>query len=155
METFFKEYYELLSGLHDGFEKAVQGLPVEALDWSPGPDMNTVAVLLVHTVGSERYWIGHVAGEEPADRDRAAEFDTSGVSADELVKLSQRTLAHSRNVLSRLEVNELHEARSAPAQGRSVTVAYALLHSLEHTAGHLGHAQVLRDLLDLGRDEPG
>ncbi|MFN2137773.1 MAG: DinB family protein [Candidatus Promineifilaceae bacterium] len=149
MDTFFKEYYELLSGLHNGFEAAVEGLPVEALDWSPGGEMNSIAVLMAHTAGSERYWIGEVAGEDPANRVRSEEFNTKGATAEELQQLSQRTLAHSRAVLSRLSEDELAEARNAPAQGRNVTVAYALLHSLEHTAGHLGHAQVVRDLWDL------
>ncbi len=148
METFFKEFYELLSGLHSDLEAAVGGLSTADLDWQPGVGMNSLAVLLTHTAASERYWIGEVAGEDPANRRRAQEFETRGREAEELQLLLQHTLAHTHNVLAKLTLEDLEQARSAPLQGRTVTVAYALLHSLEHTAGHLGHAQVARDLLD-------
>jgi uncharacterized damage-inducible protein DinB len=148
MDPFFKDYYDRLSELHHDLAAAVEGLPVEALDWQPGPETNSLSVLLTHTAGSERYWIGEVAGEEPADRVRAQEFEANGRTAEELVDLLNRVLAHSRSVLSRLSLNNLAEARVASMQGRSVTVAWALLHALEHTAVHLGHAQITRQAWD-------
>ena len=151
MEPFFRDYYDRLSELHHDLEDVIEGLPVEALDWSPGPEVNSLAVLIAHTAGSERYWIGEVAGEDPAGRDRAAEFETNGHTADELKELLQRALAHSRMVLSGLALDNLAEARVAPMQGRSVTVAWALLHSLEHTAVHLGHAGVGRQFWELAQ----
>jgi uncharacterized damage-inducible protein DinB len=142
MDPFFIDYYDRLSDLHHDLAASVEGLPVEALDWQPGPETNSLAVLITHTAGSERYWIGEVAGEEPADRVRAQEFEADGRTAEELVELLDRALAHSRSVLSRLSINNLTEARVASMQGRSVTVSWALLHALEHTAVHLGHVQI-------------
>lgn len=146
MDPFFKDYYDRLSELHHDLAAAIEGLPVEALDWTPGPDTNSLAVLLAHTAGSERYWIGEVAGEDPANRLRAQEFETHGRTAEELAELLERALAHSRMVLSSLSLDNLAEAHVAALQGRSVTVAWALLHALEHTAVHLGHAQVSRQV---------
>jgi uncharacterized damage-inducible protein DinB len=148
MDPFFIDYYDRLSDLHHDLAAAVEGLPVEALDWQPGPETNSLAVLLTHTAGAERYWIGEVAGEEPADRVRAQEFEADGRTAEDLVALLNRVLAHSRSVLSRLSINNLAEARVASMQGRSVTVSWALLHALEHTAVHLGHAQITRQAWD-------
>ena len=34
--------------LHADIEKVMENLPVEALDWVPGPEMNSIAVLVVH-----------------------------------------------------------------------------------------------------------
>lgn len=151
MDPFFKDYYDRLAELHHDLAAVVEGLPAEALDWTPGPEMNSLAVLLAHTAGSERYWIGEVAGEDPADRQRAQEFETQGQPAEELKALLDRALAHSRMVLSGLSLDNLAEARVAPLQGRSVTVSWALLHSLEHTAAHLGHAQVTRQVWEQTR----
>lgn len=148
MDPFFIDYYDRLSDLHHDLAAAVEGLPVEALDWQPGPETNSLAVLLTHTAGAERYWIGEVAGEEAADRVRAEEFEVDGRTAEELVALLNRALAHSRSVLSRLSIHNLAEARVASMQGRSVTVSWALLHALEHTAVHLGHAQINRQAWD-------
>lgn len=144
MEPFFKDFYDRLSDLHNDMEAAIDGLSVEALDWMPGPDINSLAVLITHTAGAERYWIGEVAGGDPSARVRSQEFETSGRTAAELQELLARTLAHSQKVLSALTLDDLAEARVAALQGRSCTVAWALLHGLEHTAVHLGHAQVGR-----------
>ena len=72
MEAFFENYVNRLEALYSHVEAAIEGLSVDALDWSPGPEMNSIAVLLVHLAGSVRYWIGDVAGGEPSGRDRQA-----------------------------------------------------------------------------------
>jgi uncharacterized damage-inducible protein DinB len=146
MDPFMKDFYDRLAELHHDLAAVVEGLPVEALDWAPGPDTNSLAVLLTHTAGSERYWIGEVVGEEPADRKRAQEFEAHGRTPEELQELLDRALAHSRMVLSRLSVDNLAEARVVALKGSSVTVSWALMHALEHTAVHLGHAQITRQV---------
>jgi uncharacterized damage-inducible protein DinB len=146
MDPFFKDFYDRLSTLHHDLAATVEGLPAEALDWQPGSDMNSLVVLLTHTAGSERYWIGEIVGEEPADRVRAQEFETEGKTAEELQEQLNVALAHSRQILSALSLDNLAEARLIPEQGRSCTVAWALLYALEHTAQHLGHAQITRQM---------
>ncbi|MBK8022340.1 MAG: hypothetical protein IPK19_13175 [Chloroflexi bacterium] len=44
----------------------------------PGEDMNSLVVLVVHTTGSARFWIGEVGVGDPAYRDRPAEFQAKG-----------------------------------------------------------------------------
>ena len=74
MDPFFKDYYDRLSELHHDLAATIDGLPIEALDWSPGPDINSLSVLVAHTAGSERYWIGEVAGVDLAGSDRPQEY---------------------------------------------------------------------------------
>ena len=71
MEALLAALSERVETIHRNIEKAIDGLPAEALDWVPGPDMNSIAVLLAHTVGAERYWIGDLAGDDPSGRVRA------------------------------------------------------------------------------------
>jgi len=47
----FADYLERLEGLQRRLHKDVQDLPAEAMDWLPGPAMNSVAVLLAHIAG--------------------------------------------------------------------------------------------------------
>jgi len=61
-----EDYLERLQALHESIESAIEGLPQAALDWVPGPDMNSFAVLVTHVAGAERYWIGDVAGRDPS-----------------------------------------------------------------------------------------
>lgn len=143
------EFVERLNALHADAAAALDVLPQAALDWSPGPEMNSLSVLAAHIEGSERYWIGHVAGQEPSDRDRDAEFRTQGISAAALAESLDEVLADSRRVLERLSPADLGEKRqSARHPDREYTSAWAILHSLEHTAMHVGHMQIVRQLWD-------
>ncbi len=146
MLTILAEYLERLQTLHTAIEQIVNGLPQAALDWTPGPEMNSIHVLVVHVAGSERYWIGDVAGSDPSGRDRDAEFRSHGLNTHALIDLLGRTLAHSRAVLEGLGLADLEELRVSPHNGRQVTVAWCLAHALEHTALHLGHMEITRQL---------
>ncbi|MGH8629266.1 MAG: DinB family protein [Burkholderiales bacterium] len=142
------DYLDRLQALHADMHRALDGLSQDALDWSPGPDMNSLAVLAVHTVGAQRYWIGDVAGRDPLGRDRAAEFRAGGLDATALIARLDAALAHSRTMLEGLTLSELEALRPASGYGREVTVAWALAHALAHTAVHVGHMQIVRQLWD-------
>lgn len=145
-ETFFVDYLERLDNLYNGFRKEMDGLPAEALDWVPGPEMNSIAVLVAHTTGSLRYWIGEAALGEPVNRDREREFQTKGVSAAELLQRLDVFLAYVRIALPKMDWKELAEESSAQQNGKPVTRGWALLHALEHGYLHLGHVQLTAQL---------
>lgn len=142
----FAAYVDRLEALHKDVNSTIADLPVETLNWSPGPEMNSLAVLAAHTAGAERYWIGDVIARDDSRRDRASEFRTQAESATTLIARLDAALANSRIVLERLTLADLSEQRFAPRAGHEVTVAWALAHALEHTASHLGHMQVTRQL---------
>jgi len=146
MLSVLEDYLERLQALHADIECTIEGLPPEALDWVPGPDMNSLGVLAVHVADAERYWIGDVAGRDPSGRDRAAEFRTRGLDTAALKARLAKTLAHSQAVLEGLTLPDLEAARVSPRDGRTFTVAWCLAHALEHTALHLGHMQITRQL---------
>jgi uncharacterized damage-inducible protein DinB len=146
MIDFYQDFLNRLVELHKNIEQAIQGLPQEALDWSPGKGMNSIAVLIVHLTGAERYWIGDVALEDPSSRDRAAEFRAGGIPLDALQARLADSLAYAQNALTRLTLSDLAQERVSPRDGRKFSVTWALLHALEHTAIHLGHIQITRQL---------
>lgn len=146
MDVFFTAYLERLEIMHERIKGALVGLPVEALDWQPGPDTNSIAVLVAHIAGAERYWIGDVAGQEPSGRNRAAEFETRGLSAAALGKRLDTSLRRARAIVERLSVDDLDQPRHSERHERTFTVAWSLLHALEHTAVHSGHIDLTRQL---------
>jgi Protein of unknown function (DUF1572) len=77
-DQFFADYLQRLEGLQHWLHKDVPDLPAEAMDWSPGPEMNSVAVLLAHIEGVLQEGID-IALSAPPRRVRAQEFQTSGV----------------------------------------------------------------------------
>lgn len=153
MHLFCEAYLDRLQRLHDDILQAIEGLPPAALDWIPGPDMNSIAVLVVHTVGAERYWVGDVVARDPSGRDREAEFRVLGLDTATLKQRLDDTLAHTRGVLEGLTPQDLPVVCISPRDGREYTVAWALSHALEHTAMHAGHIQITRQLWDQGRGE--
>ena len=146
MLTILDDYLDRLMTVHKDLNAALLDLPIAALDWSSGPEINSLAVLAAHSAGSERYWIGQVAGGEPLQRDRAAEFKTAGVDASTLIARLDAALAHSRSVVTRLTLADLEKNTGVIHDDRSVTGAWALLHALEHVSVHLGHMQIMRQL---------
>lgn len=146
MHTYFADYFGLLQGCHNDIHKALDGLPPEALDWSPGKDMNSISVLVVHLIGAERFWIGDVAAQEPSDRNRDAEFEVKGLGTDVLKKRLDDTLSYVSTALEKFTLQELELPRRSPRTDRDFTVGWALLHALEHSTLHLGQIQLTRQL---------
>ena len=146
MQTFFKEYLNLLEDCHNSILRALDGLSPAALDWVPGPEMNSISVLLYHLTGAERFWIGDVAAQESSNRDRDAEFRVQGVDTDVLRKRLSDNLEYTQRVLDTMSLQDLESSRPSPRDGRDVNVAWALLHALEHATLHLGQIQLTRQL---------
>jgi uncharacterized damage-inducible protein DinB len=143
-----EDYGERLGALYTALLQTIEGLPAAALDWVPSSDMNSLSVLATHVAGATRYWIGDVAGQDRSDRDREAEFRTRGLETATLKAQLVGALEHSQRVLEGLTLSDLEAPRVSPRDGRQFSVAWCLAHALEHTALHLGHMQLTRQLWD-------
>ena len=146
MQIFFSDYIDLLQERHNEILEALEGLHPDALDWSPGPDMNSISVLIFHLAGAERYWIGDVVTQDPKERDRDAEFRVRDVGMDVLESRLADNVEYARTNLDKLTVEDLETTRVSARNGQRYTVAWALLHALEHTTLHLGQIQLTRQL---------
>ena len=150
MHLFFQDYLERLTDLHQDLLSAIEDLPPAALDWTPNDnlsaEMNTINVLVTHLTGAERYWIGDIALGEPSERVRDSEFQVSGMQQDELSEKINSATAYARSAVAKLSLDDLAAVHSSAPNGRIFTAGWALLHALEHTALHLGHIQVTRQL---------
>jgi uncharacterized damage-inducible protein DinB len=153
MQTFFTDYTNLLEERHNEILEAIEGLPPAALDWSPGTDMNSINVLVFHLTGAERYWIGNIAAQDPKERDRDAEFRVHGVEIDVLKKRLADNLEYAQQALSNFTSQDLETECISGRDERSFTVAWALLHALEHTTLHLGQIQLTRQLWEQGKTD--
>ena len=146
MEPFFKDYLSNLQEYHGEILKVIKGLPLTVLNWMPGPEINSLSILVIHLTGAERYWIGDVIAGEPSGRDREAEFKVKGLSEQELIQRLSNNEGFIQKALEPLALHELEEERTSPRDGRSVTVGWTLCHVLKHTALHLGHMEITRQL---------
>jgi uncharacterized damage-inducible protein DinB len=146
VQKFFTDYLNLLEDSHREILEALDGLPPAALDWTAGPEMNSISVLVFHLTGAERYWIGDVAAQDPKERDRDAEFRVRDVGIEMLKARLADNLEYARNALNNFTIQDLEAIRVSARDGRNYSVAWALLHALDHTALHLGQIQITRQL---------
>lgn len=146
MSTETDAYIERLDYLTDEFKKALQGISAEELDWVPlSTDSNSACVLATHAAGTQSAWIHQIVGGIDINRSRDAEFAAKGATVDELVALLDRTASTSRTVIDGLSTADLHKIHET-ADGQRVSTRWAILHTLEHIAQHLGHLTLTRQL---------
>jgi hypothetical protein len=142
MKPFFEALFGRFHELHTEIEQALDALPDEALDWTPGAGMNTVNVLVTHLTGAERFLIGDVVMGEPSNRIREAEFQAHGLTRQDLLHRVAETESYIQGAFEKMSLADLETERMNPRHGKMVGTAWAILHPLEHTAIHLGHIQV-------------
>lgn len=144
--NFFDAVRDRFSEIHADLVRAVESLPPEALDWRPGPETNSINVLVVHLTAAERFWIGAVALGEPSQRVRDEEFLVRGLTSDDLKQRLAEAEAYLGQSLPRFTLADLDSMRMSPRNNREFSVGWCLLHALEHSALHLGHIQLTRQL---------
>lgn len=147
----------ILNELVEDIFAQLDGIPEDDLNtWIPRDgmrDVNTFFALATHTVGAGEFWILEAAGSRPVERNRTAEFGATG-SLEQLRARYDRWLVESADVIGSLGEEELasvYQRPDSPERGMwatSRTRAGCILHALEHTATHLGHLQLQRQLWD-------
>jgi uncharacterized damage-inducible protein DinB len=144
-----ENYLAVLQDLRGQVKKLLQGLDGEALDWQPIQEKgelatNSMTAMAVHLAGSENFWIKEIIGGQPIQRNRDAEFASKGAGASELIARLDASGKDTEKVLPSLTAANLEETRKF--RDRTVTVRWAILHVIEHTAMHIGHMQLTRQL---------
>ena len=142
MTPFYEALLDRFRELHHDIQQALDVLPPEALDWKPGNEMNSVSVLIVHLTGAERFLIGDVIMSDSSNRVRESEFQVEKMNKQGLIRRLNETEEYIQTVFEKLCLDDLEEKRLNPRHGSQVSVAWALLHALEHTGTHHGHIQL-------------
>jgi uncharacterized damage-inducible protein DinB len=133
----------------------ISGVPDDDLNsWRPRlamEDINTFYALLTHTISAGEYWILHGAGGQPTDRNRPAEFRATGSRMD-LIQRGDAFITDVRAFLETLTEEDLarvfERAGDPPLHW---TAAECIVHAVEHTAVHVGHLQLQRQIWNAER----
>jgi hypothetical protein len=116
----------------------------------PGlPGANSPYVILRHCLGVMEFWAGAVVAGRAVDRDRDAEFRSSG-PVDGLIAAAQEAQRRFRADIVTADPKARPRATD-PSMGRDelefVSQGHALLHVMEEVCQHLGQMEITRDLL--------
>jgi uncharacterized damage-inducible protein DinB len=134
-----------------------EGLDQEQMNRSHPPSSLTLAGLLYHLALVEESWLEVRFLGQPErppwidvdwDADPNWEFRTSGVLEPDAVRQRYREACErSRNVAAQSE--SLDQQSALPLRdGRLFSLRWVLLHLIEETARHAGHADFLREVID-------
>ncbi len=147
MESEIQDYIKELGIRREQILEAVQGLNDEAGNWRPLPkDTNTIYATLSHVIGAQNNWIRKIIAGQQIQRDREAELRSAGSLADIAGRFKKES-QEIDEILSKLREPQLSETRNVPGQyGEVATVRWCILHIISHSATHLGHIQLTRQL---------
>ena len=116
------------------------------------PESNSLFVLATHLVGSGEFWSLVMTGQRDIPRHRPDEFVATGC-AEDLLPRYERWIQALHEALDTFPDERLHERAAPPAHYASKTpeeplsIIEVLLHAVEHSALHLGHLQLTRQIL--------
>lgn len=144
---------EALEKLLTELGEALDGIPdAQLATWRPrieadgGGETNTFAALAVHTAAAGGWMLHHQVYGDDLPRDREAEF-RAVATRDEIDAIFEGWLSSFRE---RIEQDDTVDLSALPPTIRESiphwTRLHWLLHMIDHTALHVGHTQIHRQL---------
>ncbi len=118
--------------------RALDQVSDEAFIAAPGPEDNSLAVIVKHLAGNMRSrWRDFLTtdGEKP-DRDRDGEFEAEGASRAALMSAWEEGWGYLFSALDELDDGDL--ARTVTIRGEPLTVLQAVQRQMAHYAFHVG-----------------
>lgn len=145
--------YTVLERLVRQFHRALEGIPDQDLNgWKPaaeqrgGGAMNTLAAMSVHTVEAARWRIDQQVFGYDYPRDRESEFTATATRA-EIDQMFEDLLNRFRELIDTEGEIDLMAMPLTPREDHPDRNKMAwLLTTIDHTALHLGHAEITRQL---------
>lgn len=140
---------QILTDQHKTMREVLDGLDREALNWAPGPETNSIAVLFTHLLGAENSMTATIANE-PFDRDRDAEFR---VTVDDVATMRQKVDEVEARIMPRIDkltLADLAAMHTPPGDrlNRRHLGSWWVFHAVEHNREHIGQALLTRQLYE-------
>ena len=135
----------LFHSVHEEMRKQVRGMDHGTINWKPLPLANSIAVLIVHTLGSEREMIRAVR-RLATERDRDSEFKAE-MDSEDLIRLLDQTEHELDEHLEALTAADLTEMRPRGDRPPKPGLEW-LLSNYGHAREHLAQIELTKQLYD-------
>ena len=107
----------------------------------------SVLGLLHHLVDVERYWFHHVFGGQETEFNPPGSAPPPTLTAEVAIERYRAATATSNEItLGCDDMERLSEGEAF--DGRRPTLRWVLVHMIEETGRHAGHADIIRELID-------
>jgi hypothetical protein len=136
---------ELFRAVHNNLRDQVRGLDHGTLNWRPLPKANSITILVVHTLGSEREMIRSIR-MVATERDRDSEFKVEAEAADLLALLDQadRDLDEHLGAVTIADLTEMRPRGDRPPRPGLEW----LVSNYGHAREHLAQIELTKQLYD-------
>ncbi len=144
-----------LDWYRDNLLRKVEGLDREALTRRLVPSATTLLGIVKHLAYVERGWfqntfLGQTLYRPPRTAADDAEFRIEDdETVDSIIGFYQEEVARSREIVAGAALDD-HARRQ---DRRDYTLRWIMVHMIEETARHVGHADILREQTDGGAGE--
>lgn len=132
----------------------LKGVTAEQGQWTTGQSATSLFGLVRHLALVERWWfVTNFTGEDfdhdyDFDADPDAEFRPhEGDTVEALVADYEEAIAASNAIIAAADLDDL-AVRERRHTGERPTLRWIMVHMIEETARHAGHADILRELVD-------
>ena len=133
----------LLQYQRESLLRKVEGVDEERARWSPVGSGTSLLWLIGHMAAAEVTWVLHrFAGQDPLP----PAPEPSGGTLRDAAEAYRRGWPRVDAVA--FAGADLDELCRRPDPGEPVSLRWVLMHLLEETARHAGHADILRELID-------
>jgi hypothetical protein len=146
MDPIVAKLEELFRSIHAQLRDEVREVSTEELNWKPAPETNSIAALVVHTLGSEAE-VWRVAANVKGNRDRDAEFRVTADDAASLLRELDQADSYLEALAPRVTAQDLGEVR-ARGEREPQTSLHWLVTNYGHAREHLGHIQLTKQVYD-------
>lgn len=144
MDPFVAKITEQFKVVHQNLRDQVAGVSTEELNWKPAPDTNSIAALIVHTLGSEAE-VYRSAASIAGTRDRPAEFLATANTPEELTAQLDAADAYIDGLAAQITAEDLL-ADKLRGDRPPETGFHWLLTNYGHAREHLAQIQLTRQL---------
>lgn len=139
-------YWRYISSSLDRLVDVAASMDAARLSWTPpAPDTNSVAVLVVHTLGNAEENILETLCGQSVQRDRESEFLNCSTTINELQERWSHLRPRLEAALAQPTQVDIESAHAHPRRG-TVSGREILIVVGRHAAEHLGQAELTRDL---------
>ena len=154
MELTIKAVRDGFRDVHANMRKLIDGMNREDLNWKPHPEANSIAVLVTHTLESEREMLAAVRGVK-VPRDRPSEFVADADSKSLADRLDQADAWLDEQTGGMTEADLVAERPRGDNPPRKGVVW--MVTNYGHAREHLAQMELTRQLgaADRAVDEPG
>ena len=144
MDPIVEKIAEQFQVVHGQLRDEVRDLSPEELNWKPAPDTNSIASLVVHTLGSEAEVL-RTAAKVEGERDRDAEFLATAPDAEDLIRQLDQADSYLEAMAPRITADNLAASLMRAGRGPE-TGLHWLVTNYGHAREHLAHIQLTKQL---------